>query len=137
MHKFFSFYHLLLIELKLYENKVVCHFVRHCEMSLSYNQRIALLEAYFECKSYERCKDVWRNKYPNNAIPSKETLYRLVRRFRNTGSVEVTNTGVENRKFLHQPFCMMLNKRYCKLLKNPWGVWHKKLVHLVDRHLML
>lgn len=57
-------------------------------MSLSRNQRIVLLEAYFECKSYERCKDVWRNKYPNSAIPSKDTLYRLVRRFRNTGSVE-------------------------------------------------
>lgn len=64
------------------------HCVRSCRMGLARAQRIALIEAYFECKSYERCARIWRQKYPDDPIPSKDTLYQLVRRFRDTGSVD-------------------------------------------------
>ena len=56
-----------------------------------------------------------------------DMLYQLARQFRNAGSVK-------ERKLLHQPFCKTFNDRYCKLLKNQWGVEHKKWEHPMDRH---
>jgi transposase len=57
-------------------------------MTLLQAQRIALFEAYFECKSYERCVEIFRRRFPNSPTPCKDTVYELVKRFRDTGRVQ-------------------------------------------------
>jgi hypothetical protein len=62
--------------------------VSQSTMTLPQAQRVALLEAYFECKSYERCVEIFRRRFPNRPTPCKDTVYELVERFRDTGRVQ-------------------------------------------------
>lgn len=57
-------------------------------MNLTQDQKISLLEAYFANKSYVYCTQQFQLKFPNVPLPGKQTLYDLVRRFRETGSVK-------------------------------------------------
>lgn len=56
-------------------------------MSFSQEQRVFLLEQYFTSHSYEFAIDQFRVTYPDVSVPNKSTLTRLIRRFRETGSV--------------------------------------------------
>jgi hypothetical protein len=57
-------------------------------MSSTHVHRISLLEAYFQCNSYERCVEIWLRKCPNILAPCKNTLYQLVYHFHDSGSVD-------------------------------------------------
>ena len=54
---------------------------------LTQEQRVALLEAYFAVTSYKRCVELFHEKFPDVPIPGKTTVYDIVKRFRETGSV--------------------------------------------------
>jgi hypothetical protein len=53
----------------------------------SISERTCILEAYFETKSYIATKDAFVLQFPHSLIPDNSTITRLVRKFRETGSV--------------------------------------------------
>ncbi|CAG2053760.1 unnamed protein product [Timema podura] len=57
-------------------------------MSLVHDQRVALLEAYFTEKSYQRVIQLFQVKFPNAPLPGKTTVYDLVQGFRDRGCVK-------------------------------------------------
>ena len=53
----------------------------------SIEERIFLVENYFSTRSYLKCQSAFREKYPHSTVPNKSTISRVVRNFRETGSV--------------------------------------------------
>jgi transposase len=53
----------------------------------SQDQRVFVLEHYFSSRSYAECQNVFRNSFPDSVVLNKSTIQRLVKRFRETGSI--------------------------------------------------
>jgi hypothetical protein len=46
-----------------------------------------MLEHYFASKSFAAVLEAFSNAYPDKEVPNKTTVHRLVKNFRDTGSV--------------------------------------------------
>jgi Fe2+ or Zn2+ uptake regulation protein len=60
-------------------------------MSFSQVQRVFIVEHYLASRSYLTCENEFRDTFPDSPVPNKPTIYRLVNRFRDTGSVQDRN----------------------------------------------
>jgi hypothetical protein len=56
-------------------------------MVFSQDQRVFILEHYFSTWSYGDCQNAFRNSFPDSVVPNKSTIQRLIKRFRETGSI--------------------------------------------------
>jgi transposase len=56
-------------------------------MGFSRIQSVAPVEAYCANKSYKKCVEVFQARFPDSVKPSKNTVYDLIKRFRETGGV--------------------------------------------------
>jgi hypothetical protein len=52
---------------------------------------VFILEHYFASKSFAAVREAFSNAYPDKEVPSKTTIHRLVKKFRDTGSVCVSS----------------------------------------------
>ena len=94
----------------------------YANMFFTQDQRVALLEFYFENKSYASCVAKFQLKFLNAPVPGKQTLYDLVHRFRETGSVNSKprsgRPSALTREFLddvHTNFQQSSKKSLCRL----------------------
>jgi hypothetical protein len=56
-------------------------------MKYSLMQKVFTAETYVRKKSYKKCRDKFRRRFPGVSLPSKKTIYRLVNTFIGTGSL--------------------------------------------------
>jgi transposase len=61
------------------------------KMSFSQVQRLFIIEHYLASRSYFTCQNEFRDTFPDSPLSNKSTIYRLVNRFRDTGSVQDSN----------------------------------------------
>ena len=50
---------------------------------LSYEQRVFVVETYFRTNSYKKVKEAFPGKFPERVVPSKSTIERNVKKYRN------------------------------------------------------
>ena len=50
---------------------------------LSNEQRVFVVETYFRPNSYKKVKEAFSDKFPERAVPSKSTIERNVKKYRN------------------------------------------------------
>jgi hypothetical protein len=61
-------------------------------MVLNREQRILVLKHYFRNESYALCQEAFQETFPNDTVPSKTAIYRIITEFEETGSVcEIEN----------------------------------------------
>jgi hypothetical protein len=66
-------------------------------MVQSRGERVFILEHYFASKSSSAVREAFSNAYPDKEVTSKTTIHRLVRTFRDTGSVCLWKALTERR----------------------------------------
>jgi hypothetical protein len=54
---------------------------------LTRQQRILAVEHYFRNESYALCKEAFQELFPSDTVPNKTTIYRIITKFEETGSV--------------------------------------------------
>jgi hypothetical protein len=57
------------------------------KIGLTFEQRIFVAEHYFGSKSFLLCRKAFEGVFTNESVPYKTTVSRLIRKFRDTGSV--------------------------------------------------
>jgi hypothetical protein len=57
------------------------------KMVFSQDQRVFILEHYFPTRSHAECQNAFRNSFPDSVVQNKSTIQRLVKFFRETGSI--------------------------------------------------
>jgi hypothetical protein len=62
-------------------------------MVCSRAERVFVLEHNFASKSFAAVCETFSNAYPDKEVPNKTTIHRLVKKFRDTGSVCVSSRG--------------------------------------------
>ncbi|KAJ4452349.1 hypothetical protein ANN_03882 [Periplaneta americana] len=61
-------------------------------MTYTKEQRIYIYDCFVKYNSWSKCARKFRKKYPDDKVPDKTSMYRLVRKVRNTGSVSDRRT---------------------------------------------
>jgi hypothetical protein len=56
-------------------------------MVLTREQRIFVVKHYFLNESYALCQGAFQEVFPNNTVSNKTTIYRIITKFEETGSV--------------------------------------------------
>jgi transposase len=56
-------------------------------MTYSLEERVELIFLYARCTNYQETANAFANAFPNSPKPSSSTVMRLIKKFRNTGSV--------------------------------------------------
>jgi hypothetical protein len=56
---------------------------------ISRAESVFILEYYFTSLSFDAVREAFSNAYPDNEVPNKTTVHRLVIKFRDTGSVSL------------------------------------------------
>jgi hypothetical protein len=56
-------------------------------MMYSRAERVFILEHYFALKSFAAVREAFSNVYPDNEVPNKKIIHRLVTKFLYTGNV--------------------------------------------------
>jgi hypothetical protein len=64
---------------------------RSARMSFSQVQRVFIVEHCLASRSYLTCQNEFRDTFPESSVPNKSTISRLVKRFRDAGSVQDRN----------------------------------------------
>jgi hypothetical protein len=67
---------------------------RSARMSFSQVQRVFIVENYLASRSYLTCQNEFRDTFPDFPVPNKSIIYRLVKRFPDTGRVQKLFTGL-------------------------------------------
>jgi hypothetical protein len=60
-----------------------------CSANMVYSraERVFIIEHHFASKSFAAVREAFSNAYPDKEVPNKTTVYRLVTKFRDPGSV--------------------------------------------------
>lgn len=61
--------------------------VCNSEMNYSVQQRVFMYDSYVKYSSWKKCVQKFSRKYPGFTLPSKSTIYRIVRQVHRTGTV--------------------------------------------------
>jgi hypothetical protein len=56
-------------------------------MVITHEQRIFVVKRYFLNESYALCQEAFQEAFPNDTVPNKTTIYRIITKFVETGSV--------------------------------------------------
>jgi hypothetical protein len=56
-------------------------------MNYSVQQRVFMYDSYVKYSSWKKCVQKFSRKYPGFTLPSKSTIYRIVRQVHRTGTV--------------------------------------------------
>jgi hypothetical protein len=56
-------------------------------MVLTREQRIFAVKHNFCNESYALCQEAFKQAFPNDTVPNKTTIYRIITKFEDTGSV--------------------------------------------------
>ena len=71
-----------------------------CEFSFmrySAVQRIFICNTFMKKSSWRKCRRKFRRQFPDSSVPDKTTIYRLVKKFNYTGSVQNKKPQVNKR----------------------------------------
>lgn len=61
--------------------------MKNVNMVLNNNERIFVVEEYLKTQSFLSCQEAFEVKFPGVSIPNKSSIYRLIKKFKETGSV--------------------------------------------------
>jgi hypothetical protein len=78
------------VKINLVARQLLTPVARNCagaNMVYSRTERVFVLEHYFASKSFIAVHEAFRNAYPDEEVPNKTTIHRLVTKFLDTGSV--------------------------------------------------
>jgi hypothetical protein len=56
-------------------------------MFLTREQRIFGVNHYFRNEYYALCQEAFQEAFPNDTLPNKTTIYRIITKYEETGSV--------------------------------------------------
>jgi hypothetical protein len=56
-------------------------------MVLTRDQRIFVVKHYFRKESYALCQEAFQEAFPNDTLPNRKTICRIITKFEETGSV--------------------------------------------------
>jgi hypothetical protein len=78
-------------------------------------QRAFTADRYFQMQSYEAVKQAYQVHFPDAAaVPNKSTIFRLVNRFRETGSTNDKRRTVSTNTFKWVEFCVQHAGRHIR-----------------------